>query len=83
MIDRSQQTPVVRFDRTYALYKLLNFPEPYLHPAPVWSGWELQDNSQHLLITNIYKLVGEQLEEYKQINRDWNSRVPVNWQKIA
>lgn len=61
--------------------QILNFTEPYLHPAPVWSGWKLQDNSQHLLTKEIYKLVGNQLEEYKQINRDWNSRVPENWQK--
>ena len=58
----------------------MNLPEPYLHPAPVWSGWELQDSYQHLLRKNIYKLVGDQLEQYKQVNRDWNSRVPVNWQ---
>lgn len=61
--------------------QIVNFGEIYLHPAPVWLGCKLQGDYYHSAKKGIYELIYKQIEEYKQINHLWNSRVPVYWQK--
>lgn len=59
--------------------RILNFAEPYKHPAPVWLKNEPQINYNYLEVKYIYELVCKYTDEYRQLNLAWNSRVPRNW----